>query len=308
MFDINKIKGSFATIITPFTEGNNGIDEAELKKEIEFLCSTDISGLFPLASTSEYPFMSYETKKQYLKAVSEANNGRKAMLAGCCGVNYTESLQLLALAKEYGYDAAVICPPYYFQQSPDEEYRYYTKLADNPYGVKIIMYNIPCFTSEIPVETVAELMKNPNIVGIKDSSGNMRRIRNMADLKGDRKDFVIYCGNDDIILPALVAGAEGSLTGMGCLLPEVISTIFKGYWSGDMETAQKAQACFLSLCRVADGIPFPAGYKIMAELRGMNAGYIHQFCDPEKAAKVRTDEKPLLDKILADYNCADAVM
>jgi len=308
MFDINKIKGAFATIITPFTNEDNNVNYPELEKEIEFLCNSPITGLFPLASTSEFPFMSFETKKQYLKTVAEANKGRKAMLAGCCGIDFTETMKLLELASEYGYDAAVVCPPYYFPQSGDEEFRYYTQLADNPYGMKIIMYNIHFFTSEIPLTTVARLIQNPNIVGIKDSSGNMKRIRHTVEYASERDDFVVYCGTDEIILPALVSGAQGSMTALGALLPEVVMEIYKGFNAGDLKMAKLAQDSFIKLCRAADTLPFPVGYKMIAQLRGMKIGHIQQFCATDAIQAAWTIEKEQMKKLLNDFDCGDKVM
>ena len=304
MFDIERIKGPVATIITPFKkEGNhNEIDEAALREEIRFLVKTDIAGLFPLATTSEFPFMSMETKEQYVKAVAEENQGKKALMVGCCGVNYTETMQLLEIAAKYKADAAVVCAPYYYAQTSDMLVRYYNAIAENPWGVKIVMYNIPSCTSEIPLDAVAKLIKNPNIVGIKDSSGNMQRIRNTTFLKGDRKDFVIYCGNDDIILPALAAGAEGSMSVMSVLTPEVTPKIFEGFKNRDRDLAQKAQASYLELCyTAANSIPFPAGFKLVLKLRGFEPGYIHQFYDTSKEAEVSAKCKVLLDEVLKEF-------
>lgn len=307
--DTYKLRGCYATIVTPFLQGNE-IDEPELKKEIDFLCETNITGLFPLASTSEFPFLSYESKRQYLRAVAQANRGRKAMLAGCCGVNDTETMSLLELAAQYGYDAAVVCPPYYFSQSADALYRYYMAIAQNPYNVKIILYNIPAFTAEIPVELVARLMRNPNIIGIKDSSGNMRRISNIADYRRihNRPDFLIYLGNDDILLPGITAGSDGSLSAICCVLPEVVAHLYESYDRGDMEGAQTAQRSIVELTRLAESLPFPAGYKMIAKARGMNVGVEHTFCDPAAAETVNNRIKEIVERITEAYNCQGAVM
>lgn len=309
MIETSKLKGSYATIFTPFIDADT-IDEPELRKEIEFLCSTGITGLFPLASTSEFPYLSCAAKEQYLSAVAQTNRGRKLLLAGCCGVNYGESMRLLSFAGKYGYDAAIICPPYYFTHTGDELYRYYKKLADNPYGVKLIMYNIPAFTSEIPVSVAARLMTEPNIIGIKDSSGNMRRISalaNQRELSG-HADFLIFCGNDDIVLPAMVAGADGCVSAMTCLAPEVVTMLLCAYNSGNMPLASDIQSSYVELVRLAETLPFPAGYKLIAKARGMNTGYEHTLCEPEALDEARAKIRGVLESVLRSYGDQNAVL
>lgn len=307
MCTIDKLKGAVATVITPFTE-DGGISEAELRKEIRYLVSTKIRGLFPLASTGEYPFMSMAVKEQVIRITAEENHGVKTLICGACGENLTNAMALVALAHKYGYDAVVACPPYYYPQSQPEIYEFYTRLANNPYGMKVILYNVPFFTSEVSLDTVAKLVNNKNIVGIKDSSGNMKRIRHTVDLKGDRKDFIVYSGTDDCLLPALVAGCEGSMTAMGCLLPEAIAEIYENFENGNLARAMEVQKSILPILRQADSLSFPLGYKLIAKLRGMDIGFVHQLCDPAAVAEVEKNEKTMLDGLLQMYHCADAEM
>lgn len=303
MFDINRIKGPFATMVTPFKEGNI-VDEEALTKEVDALCNTGITGVFPLATTGEFPFFSIEEKRRCLEITARVNNGRKAMIAGACGVNYSESMEIIKIAAELGYDACIACSPYYYTQSADELVKYYTALCANPYGMKILMYNIPAFTSEVPMSVVAEMIKNPNCVGIKDSSGNMRRMRQAAHLKDEagRHDFIVYCGSDDIILPALVAGCEGSLSAMSVCMPELVSEMYKAYTEGRLSDAQEYQDSFIELGMLADGMPFPAGYKYLTELRGLKHKFIHQFVDEKKAEDTKKKQSEILDKLLIKYN------
>lgn len=303
----NKLKGAIATVITPFTR-DGGIHEAELRKEIRYLISTEIQGLFPLASTGEYPFMSLDVKEQVIRITAEENKGVKTLICGACGENLTNALACVALAHKYGYDAVVACPPYYYPQSQQEVYEFYTRLAANEYGMKVIMYNVPFFTSEVSLDTVAKLVDIKNIVGIKDSSGNMKRIRHTVDLKGDREDFIVYSGTDDCLLPALVAGCEGSMTALGCLLPEAIAALYQSFAKGDLAKAMEVQKSILPILRQADSLAFPLGYKLIAKLRGMDIGFIHQLCDPAAVAEVERNEKALLDNLLTIYHCADAEM
>lgn len=308
MFDYQRMKGSFATLLTPFLAGNE-VDFEELRKETEFLCSSAITGLFPLATFSEFPFLQLETKREYLRLVAAVNAGRKVLLAGCCGVNETETLALMAMAAEYGYDAAVVCPPYYYTYNGDELVRYYNRVAANPYGMKVILYNIPCFTSEVPVPTVERLLDNPNIIGIKDSSGNVRRMANVVDLKRRRgREFIVYCGSDDILLPALIAGCEGSLSGMSCLLPETVTALYRHVYAGNWQEAQRVQMDFVDVVEKAETVSFPVGYKLIAKLRGMNLGVQHQLPDEAAVERLRTWMAPRVEALLQTYGGKDAVL
>lgn len=304
MFDYSRLKGCFATLITPFNERSNTVNKAAYTKQVEFLCESEITGLFPLATFSEFPFMQYEEKKRVLELTALINRGRKLLLAGCCGVNEAETLQLLKLASEYGYDAAVVCPPYYFKYNGDELYEYYTRIAANPYGMKIIMYNIPAFTSELPVSTIGRLLENPQIIGVKDSSGNARRMSAVTDLKTRAgREFIIFCGSDDILLPAFVAGCEGSLSAMSCILPEAVSALYKAYRAKDMERATEIQRSFVGLVHRAESVAFPTGYMAIAEARGIDAGYSHQYPDMKALEELRRWIEPELDNVLSLCGC-----
>ncbi len=293
----NEMKGAFATVFTPFKEGNH-VDFDELKRDLEFVCESDITGLFPLASCGEFHFLQLEEKKEFLKVTAEVNNGRKAMIAGCCGVNYSETMDLIKTAAQYKYDAAIICPPYYFSPTEDSLIRYYEAVAANEYKMPIIIYNIPAFTTEVPLSVIDKLMDNKMVVGCKDSSGNARRIRTMAQFRKNhgRDDFNIYCGCDDILAPARVAGADGSCSAMAYLTPEIVARLHKSYNDGDLQDAIKCQDGIAELARLAETVAFPAGYKVIAKLRGMKMGYEHTFCNEEYLAKTTAKIDALLDE------------
>ncbi len=298
MKKVTELRGTVATVFTPFKDKSNNVDFELLRKHLEFVCASNAKAIFPLASCGEFPFLCAEEKKEYLRLTAEVNAGRKGLIAGCCGFNYTETMLLMGWAKEFSYDAAIVCPPYYISHTPDELLRYYTAVAANPYGMRVILYNIPVFTSEITTDLLRKLMENEMIIGCKDTSGNGRRIRTMAQFREDlgrEETFNIYCGSDDMSLASRVGGANGSCTALGYIVPELVSAMHEAYDRGDLETAIRYQRPIAELCRVAETVAFPAGYKLIARKRGMDMGFEHNFVNPDDFA----DAEARIDRELA---------
>ena len=274
-----KPTGAFGVLLTPFNE-NGKVNFEVFDREVEFLASSDIDGLFPSATTGEFVHLSPEENMEILRRTAKVARGRKQMAAGACSSNIDITLEYLKVAAECGYDAAVICVPYYITMPQEDVYEYFRRLA-RANITKIILYNIPMFTGEISMNTFTKLLAEENIVGMKDSSANMKRIAHLIDItKKERPEFSILSGTDDCLVPALTAGCCGSMTAFSTILPEVNAEIYRRFRSGDIKGAQELNSSYLGLIRLADSIAFPAGYKLIMEMRGYKMGQkqiVHEF-------------------------------
>ena len=291
-------KGAFGVLLTPFDEEGR-VNYEVFDREVDFLAESGIDGLFPCATTGEFVFLSPEENIEILKRTIEVAGHRKQLAAGACGSNFDTTLSYMKAAAELGYDAAVICVPYYITLGQEDIYEYFKRLART--GImKIILYNIPMFTGEISMNVFERLLQEKNIVGIKDSSAHMKRIAHEIDIvKRQRPEFAVLSGTDDCLVPALTAGCVGSMTAFSTILPEINSEIYRRFNHGDIKGAQELNSSYLQLLRLADSIAFPAGYKLIAEARGYSMGkkqIVHQV-GSEKYYKLILDIKEELESL-----------
>ncbi len=280
------LKGEIGVTVTPFLNGEKP-DYDEVKRQIEELCNSEIDGIFPCSSTGEYPKMSFEDKIKMMEVVAEVNAGRKMLVAGACAVSIDEIKKYIDKAKQLNYDACLICPPYYYPLKQDEVLAFYKEVCAYANDMRVIAYNVHFFTTEIFQDTFVEMLKIPNLVGMKDSSGNLKKISHECDLaRKYRPDFIIYSGTDDCLLSSLVAGVKGSMTAFGAIFPNTIKKIYKNYEKGDMQKAIEVQRSILPLLRLADSLVFPDGYKLVAKANGLKINDVSVLSSKEKCAKI----------------------
>ena len=291
--------GAFGVLLTPF-DANGKVNFDVFEKEVEFLSQSDIDGLFPSATTGEFVHLSPEENIEILKRAAKVAKGRKQMAAGACRSNIDTTREYMKAAANCGYDAAVICVPYYITMQQEDVYEYFRRLAREDI-IDIILYNIPMFTGEISINSYTKLLEEKRIVGIKDSSANMKRISHLIDIKNEKRpDFSVLSGTDDCLVPALTAGCVGSMTAFSTILPEINAEIYKLFNAGDIKGAQELNSSYLSLIRLADSIAFPAGYKLIMEMRGFKMGQkqiVHEL-GTESYAKLVENMKEKLLKII----------
>ncbi len=290
------LRGAIGVTVTPFAEDWQ-VDMESVHAQAERLAESDIAGVFPCASTGEFPHLSVEQQYAIYAATKEAVNGRKALIAGACAPNLKLSVQYTHMAKSLGYDACVACPPYYYPLMQAEVYMFYRELARES-AIPVIMYHVPFFTSGIDIQTVERLMLIPNIVGIKDSSANMKRIAHLCQLHDAREEFLLYTGTDDCLLPALTAGVDGSMTALAAGMPPLVSSVYKAYAAGDSQGASASQTRMMALLKAADALPFPLGYKLVAEAyHGLSmTKRLHQLMAEENVAAAKSEIVELVQR------------
>lgn len=288
-------RGPYGVLLTPFTKEGK-VDYNAFEEQLDFLLKTDIQGFFACGTTGEFVSLSPQENIELMEFTANRLRGKKQLLAGASDPNPATSVAYLKAAQKFGYDAAMICPPYYFTMKQDDVIRYYKYMADQNI-IDLILYKIPMFTNTIELPSFEKLLNEKRIVGMKDSSGNMKQIAHEADIvRRNRPDFALMTGTDDCIVPALLAGCVGSVTAFSVILPEVNARIYELFNAGRITEAQDLNRKALRLLRLADSVMFPSGYKLVYEQRGFSMGHC-QVVDEQAIRALRLSMRAELDEL-----------
>ncbi len=236
-------RGAATALATPMTE--TGIDFDALGKLIEFQIEGGISALVITGTTGESSTLTDEEHKAAISFAVKQAKGRVPVIAGT-GSNDTDyAIALSRYACEAGVDGLLLVTPYYNKATQNGLVAHFTAIAD-AVTKPVILYNVPSRTGcNIKPETVAILAEHPRIVGIKEASGDLSQVANIAHLCGDKID--IYSGNDDQILPVLSLGGAGVISVLSNLLPGQTDQICQKFFEGDNQGAKDLQLRYLPL-------------------------------------------------------------
>lgn len=248
-------KGAATAIATPFSE--NGININELKKFIEFQIENKIDALVVCGTTGESSTMTKEEKIEVIKCAIEVSNGRVPIIAGTGSNNTAQAIEMSKIAEDLGVDGVLVVTPYYNKTSQLGLIQHYKAIA-NSISIPIILYNVPSRTGlNINSETCWELSKIENIVGIKEASGNLSQVAQIAHLCGD--NLHIYSGNDDQAIPICSLGGLGVISVLSNIKPKYTHDMIWNFLNGDYENAKKMQIDAIPLISslFADVNPIP---------------------------------------------------
>ena len=290
------LKGAYGVLLTPFTEEGK-VDYNAFEKELDFVGKSDITGFFVCGTTGEFISLSPEQNMEMLAFAAKQLKGKKKLLAGASDPNPATTIKYMKCAADLGYDAAMICPPYYFTMKQEDVVRYYKYLGKQNI-CDIVLYKIPMFTNTIEVPSFQQLLGEKRIIGMKDSSANIKQIAHEADLvRRHRPDFSLLGGTDDSLVPSLLAGCVGSVTAFSVIVPEVNARIYELFNSGRITEAMALNQKALQLLRFADSTMFPSGYKLVYEQRGLPMGHC-QVIDEAAIRSLRLAIRAELESLL----------
>ena len=259
-----------AVTVTPF-DSREKVIIPEVKKQTEEICNSPADAILPVASTGDYVKLDLAERLEVFSAVAEVNRGRKKLIASACDTSAARVLQTIHAVKKMGYDACLVCPPYYYPLSQDAVYEFYKTVCEGAGDFPVIGYHVPFFTTGIEIPTFEKLLEIPNFVGMKDSSALMKRIAHLCEIAlAKRPDFAVFTGTDDCLFPALCAGCFGSMTALAATMPQQIRGIYDAFDKRDMDKAMDINRRILSIIRQADSLTFPVGYKLLAKAKGLN--------------------------------------
>ncbi len=282
-------EGVLPAIITPFKRNlTMDIDLEGLRSNVAFLLEQGIHGIVPCGSTGESATLSFEEHEQVVEITIDTVNGKVPVLAGTGSNNTAEAVRLTEAAKDLGADGALIISPYYNKPNRSGLIKHYTKLAD--IDIPVIMYNVPGRTGQnLPPDLVIELASHPNIVGIKEASGDVSQVSRIIEGTLD-EDFMVLSGDDNLTLPILCLGGSGVISVAANVEPARMVSMFDHFCEGELEDALELHYELSPLFRAMfiDTNPIPV--KKAVELRGMAGGPVRpplDELDAEKVAKLQ---------------------
>ena len=297
-----KIQGIFTPHIVPLDDAGR-IDEAELRRYIDWLIAKGVHGLYPNGSTGEFTRFTVEERRRIVAIVCEQAAGRVLVLAGAAEANTRETIRACEAYAACGARAVAIVSPFYYRLGPESIYAYFREIAVNS-PIDVTLYNIPLFASPIDVPTIRRLAELPRIVGIKDSSGDLTfMMRMIAAVRPVRPEFSFLTGWEALLVPSLLMGVDGGTHATSGVVPEVTRALYDLTRAGRLDDAIKLQYGLLTLFdAMLTSADFPEGFRAAVELRGIRLGRSRQPLTERQQAD-RAELQKVLRRILNDLGC-----
>jgi 4-hydroxy-tetrahydrodipicolinate synthase len=266
---INNFSGIIPPIVTPFTSDGKKISEENLRKVIRHVMSKGCTGVFVGGSQGEFFSLSFEERVRSFEIAVDEANGKFPVLGGTASIITSEAIALTQAAKAAGVSAVSVINPYFITLNQEEMYDHYASIA-KAVDLPLFLYNNPGRTnSVIPVPVITRLSKLDNIIGMKDSGGDLTYVNSILD---NTEDFSVFCGKDTCIYNELTSGASGAVAATANVAPALVSSIYNKVQAGDLAGARKAQTELAPL-RDAFGLgSFPVVVKEALQLLGIDAG------------------------------------
>lgn len=271
--------GAGTALVTPMN-ADGSVNFPKMKELIEFQITNGIDALIICGTTGEASTMSDDVQVECVRFAKEVAAGRCPIIAGAGSNDTAHCIELAVACEKAGADAVLLVTPYYNKATQKGLILHYTAIA-NAINIPIILYNVPGRTGcNLAPKTVAELAKVENIVAVKEASGNLSQVAEIAALVGP--DFDIYSGNDDQILPVLSLGGKGVISVLSNVAPKDTHDMVMNYLNGDTKAATKLQLDAIELISALFCEVNPIPVKAALNLMGYEVGSCKlPLCDME---------------------------
>lgn len=253
-----QFQGALSALVTPFKNGE--VDEEAYREFIEWQIEEGIDGVVPCGTTGESATMSHEEHGRVISICVDQVKGRVPVLAGAGSNNTREAVQLTKFAKDAGADGALLITPYYNKPTPSGLVAHFQAIADEV-SMPFVIYNVPGRTGlNVQPQTLLDIKKAvPDVIGIKEATGNIRQVSEMLELCADGDCFCMLSGDDFTVLPLLAVGGCGVISVVSNIMPGEMSAMCKAFEDGDMRKAQELhyQMAPLSRAMFCESNPIP---------------------------------------------------
>ena len=288
-------EGTYTALVTPFTPSGE-LDRDTLRNLVDRQIVAGITGLVPVGTTGESPTLTDDEHHEVIRIVVEQAAGRVPVIAGCGSNNTAEALEHTGFAREVGAQASLHVAGYYNKPSQTGFLRHFQLIADEV-DLPLIVYNIPGRVGKnIDNRTMLELAEHPNIVGVKEASGDFSQ---MMDLILNRPaDFSVLSGDDEVTLPLMALGGNGVISVTSNLLPQEMVALVDRMTAGDLAGARAVHYQLLPVISALMGLdtnPIPVK-AAMAQAGLIEESYRLPMTPLGTAAKAE------LQRVLADYH------
>jgi len=278
--------GSIPALVTPFAAGR--VDHATIREFVEWQIEEGSNALVPCGTTGEAATLSTEEHRQVIALTVEIARGRVSVLAGCGSNNTAHAIELTRNAIEAGADAVLHVPPYYNRPNQDGIYSHLAAVAN--LGIPVILYNVPSRTiTDISVETMGRLARLPNVIGVKDATGNLGRVSAQRTACGE--EFVQLSGNDDSAMGFNAMGGVGCISVTANVAPRLCSQFQEAMREGRHDEALALQDRLFPLhaALFSDASPGPVKYALSRVRPGFPAELRLPMTEPSGASKAAVD-------------------
>jgi len=293
---MKKLYGVITAMTTPFDEEGN-VDTAALERSVDFLIDKGVNCLYPCGTTGEMYLMTAEQRKEVAETVVRRAAGRVTVYIHCGAMDPEEVTELSLHAHAIGADGVGIVTPSYFNLDDRMMVEYYRGIcARLPKGFPVYVYVIPQLAhNDISAETMQKIADAcpDNVIGVKYSFADIRRMIDYCQVNNG--DFSVVFGPDDLFLPALVMGADGTVSGCSSCIPEPFVEVWRLWKSGDMEGARMAQNIAIGMVKKMRYGADMSIYKTVLDDRGIGGGHVKaplMDLAPEEAERVLESLRP----------------
>lgn len=265
------LHGVIPALVTPRHNAADDVDTARLAELTRFLVKAGIHGIFPTSSTGEAPLLTRDQRRRAIETVAREVNGAITVLGGAGAASTAESIRLAQDAEAAGATHIAVLPLHFVALSADELYGYFAAVADSV-SVPSLLYNFPARTSgqNIPAPVAARLAQEHNVIGLKDSSGDLDNT--IRYIEACPPEFAVLVGHESLILSALTMGGAGTICAVANIVPEIVVSLYEAFRRGEEAEARRHQNALLPLKRLLAPGTFPASVKAAMEYVGQPVG------------------------------------
>ena len=263
----DQFAGLTVALVTPFRNGQ--VDEAALRKLVDYHVSAGTDCVSPVGTTGESPTLTHEEHERVIAVVCEQAARRIKVMAGTGSNSTSEAIRLTKFAKQAGADGALLVAPYYNKPMQDGFFRHFAAVAE-AVDIPIVLYNIPGRTAKnMEPETICRLAEVPGIVAVKESTGSMDQASQILA----SSQLTVLSGDDSLTLPLLSIGGSGVVSVVGNIVPKDVKALIAAWIAGDVAAAQRCHHKLFPLCRDMLGLATnPIPIKAAMELLGRDSG------------------------------------
>lgn len=267
---MRKLEGVLPPVVTPFR--GDEVDLDALRTNLGLWNRTGLAGYLVLGSNGEAVYLDDRERDQVLAAAREAIPADRVLMAGTGRESTRDTVRATRRAAELGADCALVITPHYFkgQMTADRLEAHFQRVADDS-PIPVLLYSVPQFTGvALSPETVARLAEHPNIVGLKDSSGNVGLLAETCRVVPE--GFAVFVGNAGVVYPALCVGAVGAILAVANCAPEACVALYEAFRRGDHQGALSLQRRIARLARLVTVVHGIGGLKLALSMRGYKGG------------------------------------
>ncbi len=291
--------GIVTPMITPLSDRDT-LDTDGMERLIEHILAGGVSGLFILGTTGEAPSLSYRLRRELIAHVCRQVADRVPVLVGVTDTSFVESVNLAEYAADVGASAVVLAAPYYFPAGQSELLEYVRHIAAE-LPLPVLIYNMPSHTKlTFEPDTIRRVMDIDNIVGLKDSSGDMIYFRHIERLVKDRPDWTLLIGSEELLAEAVLLGGDGGICGGANLCPQLYVDLYRSAKSRDLDRVDELHA---KVMHIAETI-YTVGNYDSSSIKGLKCALSHLgICDDfmaEPFSSFHGAERELIRRRLAE--------